>query len=288
MNEAQDHGPQQGQAPNSDPTEDIHNHAQHPESQSGEPAMMLGDADQPALDHGLPSPEDLLIEPAPRSAPADVHASPHWAGEPVAFTQPHSSEAEDYRSIRNALALRWFKHPQGEKSLAVISTARHEGRSLMAANIAVCCAQVGFRTLLVDADMRHPSLHQLFNLDDSKTGFSACLTGQVRRPEYQPIATMPSLCVLPVGVLPLNPQELLLRNSLDRFVAEAKEQFEMIIFDTPAASVGSDYQIIGAAAGGALMVTHQALTKVRHARHLVGQCKGFGIRVVGSAMLAGG
>lgn len=237
----------------------------------GEAAVALGYIDEAMLERALATQFDLLVPEQDEQ------------GEPVAFTAPNSAAAEDYRSIRNALALRWFKHPQGARTLAVISPQRQDGRSLMAANLAVCFAQVGFRTLLIDADMRNPVQHKLFNLDD-RYGLSAYLAGRTDGSAFYDIPGIPSLSVMPVGGIPPNPQELLLRQMLRGLIDQATLRFEMVIFDTPAAESGSDYQLIGAEAVGALIVTHREKTRTRAAKQLVSQCQGFGIRIVGSAM----
>jgi protein-tyrosine kinase len=237
----------------------------------GQAAVALGYIDQPTLDRALATQFDLSVDES------------GIVGEPIAYTDPHSRAAEDYRSIRNALALRWFKHPQGAQTLAVVSPQRHEGRSIMAANLAVCCAQVGFRTLLIDADMRNPSQHRLFNLED-RFGLSNYLAGRAEENGFHQIPGLPSLSVMSAGGFPPNPQELLLRPMLHRLVAETRKHFEMVIFDTPAAESGSDYQIIGAEAVGALLVTRVQQTRTRSAKRLVESCRDFGIRIVGSAM----
>ncbi|HEX8445344.1 MAG TPA: polysaccharide biosynthesis tyrosine autokinase [Sphingomonas sp.] len=239
----------------------------------GDAAVALGFIDQSTLQRALATQFDL------RGAQGGV------TGEPLAFTAPQSQAAEDYRSIRNALALRWFKHPQGANTLAVVSPQRGDGRSVMAANLAVCLAQVGFNTLLVDADMRNPTQHHLFNLDD-RIGLSGYLAGRVDPNAFVEVPGIPSLTVMPAGGIPPNPQELLLRGMLSRLVDETRQRFEMVIFDTPAAEVGSDYQLIGAEAVGALIVTHREQTRTRGAKRLVESCRGFGIRIVGSAMSA--
>jgi chain length determinant protein tyrosine kinase EpsG len=245
-------------------------HAQANGIRFGEAAVALGFIDEATLEQALATQLDLRI-------PDDME------GEPIAFTQPHSQAAEDYRSIRNALALRWFKHPHGAQTLAVVSPQRGDGRSLMAANLAVCFAQVGFRTLLVDADMRNPMQHRLFKLDDSH-GLATFLAGSADERAFRTIPGLPTFSVMPAGGIPPNPQELLLRQNLRRLVEQARERFEMILFDTPAASVGSDYQIIGAETVGALVVTHREQTRTRDAKRLVEACRGFGMRIVGSAM----
>ncbi len=238
----------------------------------GDAAVELGVIDQDTLDRAV---AEQIGDPGDG-----------WSGEPVTFTRPNSPQAEDYRSIRNALALRWFKHPKGERTLAVVSADRGEGRSLMAANLAAGFAQVGFNTLLVDGDMRHPRQHAIFGISPAVPGLSALLSGaRGAQGLVHVLPSMPTLSVLPVGGIPSNPQELLLRETLTQFIDHVRQRFDMIIVDTPAAAVGSDYQIIGSATRGALLVTHASATRSLRARRVVDQCHSFGIPVVGSAML---
>ena len=204
-------------------------------------------------------------------------------GEPVAYTRPQSQAAEDYKSIRNAITLRWFRHPQGAKTLAVVSPQRGDGRSLMTANLAICCAQVGYRTLLIDADMRSPRIHNIFGISNEQ-GLSSYLSGRADERAIFSVPNIKALSILSAGPTPPNPQELLLRNNFEQLVNAARERFDMIIIDTPAAEAGADYQIVAAEAIGALVVTHAKTTRTRAAKNLVRACQGFGIRIVGSVM----
>jgi protein-tyrosine kinase len=242
----------------------------------GEAAVALGRVSTGDLDRALAAQFDAL---APDAAGVDERL--------IAFTQPASQGAEDFRSLRNALALRWFKHPQGARTLSVISPTRQDGRSTVAANLAITFAQVGFRTLLVDADMRNPMQHRLFNLDD-RFGLATYLAGRPEEAAFYDIRGIPNLTVIPVGGLPPNPQELLLRGLLQVLLRRAEEQFEVVILDTPAASTASDYQLISAEAIGALLVTNRNHTRTRDAKKLVKQCRDFGIRLVGSTMASAG
>lgn len=238
----------------------------------GDAAVELGVIDRDTLDRAV---AEQMGDPADG-----------WSGEPVVFTRPNSPEAEDYRSIRNALALRWFRHPKGERTLAVVSADRGEGRSLMAANLAAGFAQVGFNTLLVDGDMRNPRQHAIFGIAPGAPGLSALLAGgRSAQGLVHILPAMPTLSVLPAGGIPSNPQELLLRETLAQFIELVRPRYDMILIDTPAASVGSDYQIIGSATRGALLVTHARQTRSLRARQVVDQCQSFGIPIVGSAML---
>jgi protein-tyrosine kinase len=238
----------------------------------GDAAVEMGIIDRETLDRAV---AEQIGDPAEG-----------WSGEPVAFTQPGSPQAEDYRSIRNALALRWFKHPKGERTLAVVSADRGEGRSLMAANLAAGFAQVGFNTLLIDGDMRNPRQHAIFSITPDAPGLSALLSGhRSAQGLVHVLPALPTLSILPVGGVPSNPQELLLRETLAHFIDHVRGRYDMIIVDTPAAAVGSDYQIIGSATRGALLVTHASATRTLRAKRVVEQCHSFGIPVVGSAML---
>lgn len=240
--------------------------------QFGDAAIELGLIDRATLNRAIAEQLD--------------HARLDWSGEPVVFARPDTPQAEDYRSIRNALALRWFKHPRGERTLAMVSAERGEGRSLMAANLAAGFAQVGFNTLLIDADLRHPRQHDIFAIAPGVPGLSALLSGEAHAQALvQVLPVLPTLSVLPAGGVPQNPQELLLRETLGQFIDAMRPRYDMIVVDTPAASIGSDYQIIASATRGALLVTHAAQTRTQLARRVVEQCQGFGIPVVGSAML---
>src|SRR5688572_5401270 len=87
----------------------------------------------------------------------------------IAAYEPFSTQVEALRTLRSQLMLRWFDSSEEHKALAVVSPAPKEGRSFIAANLAVVFSQLGERTLLVDADMRHPTQHLLFGLEN-KTG----------------------------------------------------------------------------------------------------------------------
>ncbi len=199
--------------------------------------------------------------------------------------RPRSREAEEFRSLRNALMMKWFRQQGGARALSVVSAQKGEGRSIVAASLAICFAQVGLRTLLIDADMRSPRQHRLFGLND-RCGLSGYLGGRVEEAAYS-INGFNTLTVIPVGGIPPNPQELLLRPALNELVQSAVESFEVVLFDTPAASEGSDYQVIAAATKGALVVTRQRETRVSAATRLINSLEDLGVTLVGATMIAG-
>ncbi|MDP9066017.1 MAG: chain length determinant protein tyrosine kinase EpsG, partial [Pseudomonadota bacterium] len=131
----------------------------------------------------------------------------------VAAYMPQSDLVEPLRALRSELTHRWF-HDGGHKAIVVASPGRGEGRSWLAANLATVYAQIGERTLLIDADMRHPRQHALFNLNNS-VGLSALLTGRAGKEAACRIHPQLRLFVLPAGIQPPNPQELLGRPVFD-------------------------------------------------------------------------
>jgi protein-tyrosine kinase len=181
------------------------------------------------------------------------------ADDVIAGYQPQSEAVEPLRALRSQLILRWL-NTSTRKLLAVTSAERGEGRSWLAANLATMFAQLGERTLLIDADMRHPRQHRLFNIDNS-VGLSALLTGRAGREIARRIHPQLRLFVLPAGVIPPNPQELLARPVFDVILDLFASQFSLVIIDTPAISETADAQILAANAGSAIMIARRNHTR---------------------------
>jgi protein-tyrosine kinase len=180
------------------------------------------------------------------------------ADDVVAAYMPQSESVETLRALRSQLTLRWF-NDSTHKALAITSPGRGEGRSWLAANLATVFAQIGERTLLIDADMRNPRQHALFNLNNS-VGLSALLTGRAGKETACRVHPQLRLFVLPSGILPPNPQELLGRPVFDLVLERFTDQFDVIIIDTPAAMDSADAQIVANRAGAALMVARRDRT----------------------------
>jgi len=176
----------------------------------------------------------------------------------VAAYEPASPQVEALRALRSELMLHWFNDDVAHKSLAVVSEARGDGRSHIAANLAVVLSQLGGRTLLIDADLRNASQHALFGLEN-RVGLSAVLAGRAS-PE------LGNLSVLPAGVAPPNPQELLARPTFGVLLERLAEHLDFILIDTPPAAESADAQTIAARARAALFVlrkNHSRLWRVQ-------------------------
>lgn len=202
----------------------------------------------------------------------------------VAAFAPFGPEVENLRSLRSQLMLRWFSTEIAHKTLAIISPGRHEGRSYLAANLAIVFSQLGQRTLLIDADLRNPRQHQLFRLEN-RSGLSAALAGQggngvgpQRIPQFM------DLSVFTAGVVPPNPQELLGRPGFHRMIEKFESEYDVILVDTPAGNEYADAQTVTSFIGGALLLTRRNHTKVKAANLLASSMLQFGTKIIGSVL----
>lgn len=203
----------------------------------------------------------------------------------IAAYQPFGTQAENLRGIRSQLILNWLT-PEA-KVLAVVSPGAREGRTFIAANLAVLFAQLNKRTLLIDADLRRPRQHEIFNFR-CRVGLSSMLAGRIRRedlerlPEAIPFFT--HLSVLGAGATPPNPLELLAGDRMPKILNELGAFYDVIIIDTPPGAIQADYQPIAACARYAMMVTRKSTTRVNDAKRVVSSLEGMNVKVVGTVL----
>jgi protein-tyrosine kinase len=190
-----------------------------------------------------------------------THGNSAVSEELVAAYDPFGARAESLRALRSQLTLRWFDNDPSRKALTIVSAARKEGRSFIAANLAVVFAQLGERTLLIDADLRHPRQHALFGLENH-VGLSAVLAGRGGPETVQHVPALPKLSVLPAGALPPNPQELLAGPIFPKLLHQLAEQLDVILLDSPAAADAADAQILAVRSGAALIVARTNATRM--------------------------
>jgi protein-tyrosine kinase len=204
--------------------------------------------------------------------PYAPHTRRDLSGELVAAMQPFSDQAEAFRALRSQLMMRMFMPGAAPRALAVVSPERGDGKTFFAANLAIVMAQLGGRTLLIDANLRGPRIHQLFSIDE-KAGLSGVLSGRVQANVIHQIADLNTLFVLPVGVAPPNPLELVERPAFSRLLSELLGKFDHVIVDTPAAQRGSDAGVIAARCGAALVVARRHQSRLGSLHQLVSRLK---------------
>ena len=200
----------------------------------------------------------------------------------VGLNQPFSMQAEAFREIRSQLMARLYTNTAGQArpALAVVSPASGDGKTFFSANIAVSLAQVGGRTLLIDADLRGPRQHQLFKLEN-KTGLSSVLAGHVASDVIQAVPDVANLFVMPVGITPPNPLELFERPAFGVLIRELASKFDHVIVDTPAMMYGVDAQVVAARCGAALLVARKDQSRMAALQQLVAALSQSPARIAG-------
>ncbi len=202
----------------------------------------------------------------------------------VAAFKPFSSAAEDLRALRSQLMLRWFQVEPQRRVLAIVSQLPGDGRSHIAANLAVVFAQQGQRTLLIDADLRRPRQGHLFRIPHS-AGLAGILSGRVGSGEViTHVKDLPDLSVLPAGALPPNPQELVGMPVFSHLLAQISTQYDVTLIDTPACKNWADAELIAARSGAALLVARKHKSQLKAITDLSRQLQDSGVLLVGSVL----
>lgn len=246
-----------------------------------EQGLRFGDA---ALQLGLLSEDDIRYALSRQfDYPYLQAGDASLSHELVAAYKPFSHTVEHLRALRSQLMLRWLDASIGHKALAILSPGAGEGRSFIAANLAVVFSQLGERTLLIDANLRAPRQHALFKLGSS-AGLSGVLSGRAGPEAVIRIPSLVGLSVLPAGAVPPNPQELLGRPAFTEILATLGKDFDVILIDTPAASDFADAQTIAARAGAALMVARKNQSALPAMGSITRSLQDSGVTLVGAVL----
>jgi polysaccharide biosynthesis transport protein len=181
-------------------------------------------------------------------------AEENGAGGPfalVAHTETESVLAEAFRNLRTSLLYSAPDHPP--KTLMVTSLQPDDGKTSLATNLAITLSQLGGEVLLIDGDMRRPSLHQLLDVPQAP-GLSTVLTGQAELPAVLKPTRIPNLYLIPSGLKPLNPAELMASARLRQIVEVLGDRFSHIVFDAPPLIGVSDSLILAPRLHGVVLV----------------------------------
>nr|WP_315252987.1 chain length determinant protein tyrosine kinase EpsG [uncultured Duganella sp.] len=205
-----------------------------------------------------------------------------FSDELLAAYQPFSPQVEQLRAVRSQLMLRWFA--RGRKSLAVVQVNESDGGSMFAANLAVVFSQLGENTLLVDANLRKPSQHSVFDLRPGP-GLSDLLAGRADTSAVTRVPNFVSLSVLGAGTLPPNPQELLGRSVFSTLNAQLEAQHDVTLYDAAPFALGADALAVAARAGGVLLVGRKDHTLLADISTVADEIRHSGAEVVGAVMI---
>ena len=198
----------------------------------------------------------------------------------VVMDDPRSPAAEAYRTLRTGLL--FAAQEQGLRSLAITSSEKGEGKSTTSSNLALAMALAGERVLLVDGDLRRPSVHSVMGLPNEE-GLAEVLTGRATSISAIQKSQVPRLRVLTCGKIPPNPAELLGSSAMQNFLTEASEVFDWILIDAPPVLGVADASVIARQVGGVLFVVSEGTTRdaVAHARD---QLSKVNTNIVGTAL----
>lgn len=201
----------------------------------------------------------------------------------VSAYNPFSPEVDLLRAVRSQLLTRWFGDQPECKALAVVSHARGDGRSYVAANLAVVFSQLGQRTLLIDADMRNPRQHLLFGVGNG-VGLSSVLSGRAGVEAISRVPDLIDLSVLTAGPTPPNPGDLVARVHFSTHIEQAIRAYDAVIVDTPAASLGNDAHSIAHRARAVLFVVRKDRARFDVVHRMTTHFASAGVRVLGALL----
>ncbi|AXI10474.1 polysaccharide biosynthesis tyrosine autokinase [Oceanobacillus sp. 143] len=181
----------------------------------------------------------------------------------IAQVNPKSPISEQYRTVRTNIQ---FSSVDNEiKSLIVSSSGPAEGKSTTVANLAVVYAQAGKKVLLIDADLRKPTVHYTFRLDNLR-GLSNILVGEHTIDETVNRTNIENLDVISCGPIPPNPSELLASRKMETFLKDAEKTYDIVIFDTPPVLAVTDAQILANIVDGSILVVRSKHTDLEAAK----------------------
>lgn len=176
----------------------------------------------------------------------------------ITIADKSSPIAEQYRTIRTNI--QFASADRKIQTIVVTSSGPPEGKSTTAANIAVVFANSGQRVLLVDADMRKPTIHKTFGLTN-EVGLSKVLSSNNSVLEMSRPSMVDNLSILTSGPKPPNPSELLGSTRMNQVIEEARHLYDVIIFDMPPVVTVTDAQIMASKADGTLLVVRENVTR---------------------------
>jgi len=197
-------------------------------------------------------------------------------------SHPKSQVAESLRSIRTNLLFMSAERPVGK--ILITSPSPQEGKTTVAANLAIVMAQSGSRVLIVDTDMRRPRLHKAFGIERPARGVSTMILGESTLEESVAPTGIDNLDLLPCGPIPPNPAELLHTEAFQRVVAALAGRYDRVIFDSPPVGVVTDAAILSRIVDGTLIIVKSLHTTRDAARHAVNVLKDIDAPVLGAVL----
>ena len=202
-----------------------------------------------------------------------------YASKLMPIKQPRSPVAEAYRMLRTNLQFSDIDHPR--RVLLMTSCGPLEGKSVTAANLSIVMAQSGKRVILVDADLRRPMQHKVFELEDAFGLTTILLNPSMPLDDVLQATSVPNLRVLTCGPIPPDPSELLSSKRMADVITTLRQEADIVIFDTPPALVVTDASALSTRADGVLLVVQAGRTRRTAAKQAKEALVAVGANIVG-------
>lgn len=180
---------------------------------------------------------------------------------PVLETSPFAYR-EAYKSLRTNL--NFVSVNNQYKTIGITSAIPGEGKTSISINLAITLAEAGYHIMLVDCDLRRPQVHKYLKIHNNEIGVSTILSGQSTLEEsiFNPSQFAVGVDVLCAGLIPPNPAELLGGTKMEELIAQLKERYDYVIFDTPPASLVTDSSELSRMLDGVVLVVQQKNTRI--------------------------
>ena len=201
--------------------------------------------------------------------------------QPVVVAQPGGPIAEEYRRVRTNISFLKTDRVAGEGQLIVISSVSpSEGKTTTAVNVAAALAEDGAKVLLIDADLRHPSVAKHLGIE-GHAGLAHVLSGQMTPKDVVQSYWKPNLHILPAGKRPANASILLNSDTMEALVRQALTQYDYVIIDTAPMTVSNDGVVFGRLANGIVLVTGKGITEKKDLQETAETLKTASVPVLG-------
>jgi len=200
----------------------------------------------------------------------------------ITVTDPRNPAAEAYRTLRTNLTFAALDKPI--ETLVITSAAPGAGKSIVLANLAVTMAQGEHRTIMVDADLRRPELHNIFGVANER-GLTTMFVEEAALNSPPLMETgVGNLWLLPSGPLPPNPADLLGSRRMEQAIAALKARADLILFDAPPVIAVTDATVLGTKVDGVLLVVSAGRTRREHALRARELLERVHVRIVGAVL----
>lgn len=200
----------------------------------------------------------------------------------ITLTNPRSPATEAYRTLRTNLTFAALDKPI--ETLVVTSAAPGEGKSTVLANLAVTMAQGGRRTILVDADLRRPGLHEIFGIVNDR-GLTTMIVEEAVLDDPPLIDVgVDNLWLMPSGPMPPNPADILGSRKMEEVIAALRARADVVLFDAPPIIAVTDAAVLGTKVDGVLLVVCAGRTRREHAQRARELLERVHVRIVGAVL----